>query len=295
MTGPHHKIDSFRQRLQFDFPSLEISSIKIMGSGWDHDAVEVNGDIVFRIPKDYFDASQPSPAVLYETKLLKLLHSKLPIAIPYPQYISPHKSYFGYTKLAGTLLGDDVDSFTEQDLERLQEDWASVAAAIHAGININQARKFELPNFEGWDTSVAERIFSLSDVNKLTLEWASKIINKVHSLNSESQYNVVAHNDLRFQNILVDPNSKNISGVIDWSDICIAPVAREFAASDWENEALNQVIRLYESATGVVVNVEQVGMWRHLEDISDFVELTESGEVSEASRILERLKEVHGF
>jgi len=67
MINSHHKIDSFRERLKTDFPSLQISSIKIIGSGWDHDAIEVNGDSIFRIPKGNFDFSRASPVVVYET------------------------------------------------------------------------------------------------------------------------------------------------------------------------------------------------------------------------------------
>lgn len=142
------------------------------------------------------------------------------------------------------------------------------------------------------DTSVAERIFKLPNVDKQALVWAHKVIDKVHSYSAESQYDVVAHNDLRFQNILVDPNSKSISGVIDWSDICIAPIAREFAASDWENEALSRIIRLYEAKTGVVVDRAQIEMWRHLEVINDYVEYIEDGKIHEASEVLTRIKRV---
>lgn len=293
MTNLHSKIHSHQQRLEADFPSLQISSVEILGSGWDHDAVEVNGDIVFRIPKGDFDFTQASPVVAYETEILKLLHGKLPITIPFPEYIAPHKSYFGYTKLPGVILKDALSSFGEQDLMNLQEEWVMVVAAIHAAININEARKLGVPDFEGQDTSMAEQIFDLPDIDKPVLEWADKIINKVHSLNMENQNHVVAHNDLRFQNILVDPKSRNISGIIDWSDICVAPIAREFAASDWEGEAVSRVVRLYENEMGVAIDMMQIRMWRHLEDISDYVEYIEEGKTHEALEILARIKQAH--
>lgn len=85
----------------------------------------------------------------YETKILKLLHGTLSVAIPYQKYIAPHKSYFGYTKLPGAMLKDVLDSLSEQDIMTLQEDWVSVAAGVHAGITINEARGIGIPEFEG--------------------------------------------------------------------------------------------------------------------------------------------------
>ena len=98
---------------------------------------------------------------------------------------------------------------------------------------------------------------------------------------------------MRFQNILVDPKSKDISGIIDWSDIRVAPIAREFAASDWEGEALGRVVRLYENEMGVAVDMMQIKMWRHLEDISDYVEYVEEGKTDEAFKVLARIKQAH--
>ena len=145
MPNLHSKIHSYRQRLEADFPSLPISSVEILGSGWDHDAVEVNGDIVFRIPKSDFDFTQASPVVTYETGALKLLYGKLPVDVPFPRYIAPYKSYFGYAKLSGVILKDVLNSFREQDFMELQKEWVAVVAAIHAGINVTEARKLGIP------------------------------------------------------------------------------------------------------------------------------------------------------
>jgi aminoglycoside phosphotransferase (APT) family kinase protein len=96
---------------------------------------------------------------------------------------------------------------------------------------------------------------------------------------------------LQFHNLLADPKSKRLSGIIDWTDACIAPIAREFAIGElMQNDRLRKATELYEKKTGIRIDREQALMWRAIEELTDYVEELENNELSEAAETLDRIK-----
>lgn len=281
----------YLKRLAADFPDLKIKSLSVIGSGWDHDAIEVNKQLIFRLPRGVHDISKFATSVGYETEILRRLQGKLPISIPFPTHVAPSNAYFGYPKLSGLLLKDAVDTLSEQYWPALKEDWVSIASSIHTVISVEEARSLNIPDFEGPDTSGVEPIYNLLGVDEDVLAFATKIIDEVKSIDMSKQHYVFIHNDLQFQNLLLDPTTMRICGVIDWTDMCVAPIAREFATGEWmQDDLLEHIAKLYENKTGVMIDVQQVRLWRSLEELSDYVEQVRGNEVKEAAETLERIK-----
>ncbi len=286
MTEPD--ISKYQAMLSTDFPDLEITSIKTIGSGWHHDAVEVNGSIVFRIPRGVHEIMS---TVDYEVTILKLLEKELPVEIPAPLYVSPKKAYFGYQKVGGVLLKDLVKEFTEDDWLQLKSDWIDVARAIHKKVSVGQAQELHIPDFIEPGPSAAERIFDMGGVDQEVLAFATKTIKASKDLDLDNLHYVFIHNDLQFHNIIANPKTKRISGLIDWTDSCIGPLAREFSINEWMKPGLlEEVANLYEQKTGIVVNTEQAMMWRSLEELGDYVESTEAGDLDDAKETMGRIK-----
>ena len=285
------KIQSFKRRLHLDFPDLTINSVKILGTGWHHDAVEVNDSIIFRIPHHTYGQDITPETVHYETELLKILKDKIPVRIPYPEYIAPDKSYFGYLKLDGVLLQDIIKTFSDDDWLQLKEDWVAIASAIHQNVSIETARTLKIPDFEQPGPSAAERIFDLQEIGDDIKQFAAKILQRRKDYNLKPGPYVFIHNDLQFHNILADPQTKRITGLIDWTDARVGPLPREFSIDEWmQGDLLNEAAKLYEEKTGTHIDVQQARMWRSLEEIGDYVEETEAEELEEAAKTLERIK-----
>lgn len=287
------KINSYKTKLQKDFPELDINSVKIIGSGWHHDAVEVNGALVFRIPRGVHEIDS---TVDNEVSILRHLRGKLSVDIPDPLYVSPENEYFGYPKVEGVLLRDLVKGFNDDDWQLLKNDWVDIASSIHANVTIEKAREIDMPNFIEPGPSVAERIFDLESVEEDVLTFARKIIKESKSLDIENLHYVLIHNDLQFHNIIADPKTKLISGLIDWTDACIGPLAREFAIAEWMKPGLlEEVAELYESKTGFKVDCDEARMWRSLEELGDYVESTEAGDLDDAKETLDRIRNMMGL
>lgn len=287
-----NQTQKYKSKLVSDFPELNIESVKVIGIGWHHVALEVNGSIIFRLPREAH-AKDLSSTVQYETEILRRLQSKLPVALPDPQYIAPDRSYFGYPKLGGEILEKAVTDFGDDDWKHLLEDWVDIASTIHTEIAVDEARDLKVPDFDGFDTSMAEKIFRLDDVDQNILDFARVIIQRTKSLDKATQHWVFIHNDLQFHNLLANPRSKRISGIIDWTDVCIAPVAREFATGElMQKDLLCQAVDLYEKKTGTCIDIAQAVMWRSIEELSDYVEEVQGVETKEAAETLERIRQL---
>lgn len=283
----------YQKRLTEDFPDLKIDTLKIIGSGWHHDAIEVNSNIIFRIPRGVHDLEKLESGVGVETRLLRRLQDKLPVTIPNPLYVAPQDAYFGYPKLEGVLLQDLVTTFNQQDQTRLREDWVDIAISIHSALTVEEAHAMGVPDFEGPGPSSADRIFKLPNVDQAVIDFAKKVIHDMHSLDRSALQYVFIHNDLQFHNMLANSAAKRISGLIDWTDACVAPIAREFAINEWmQDDLLEQVAILYEAKTGVNIDTNQARMWRSVEEISDYVESSESGDLEDATKTMERIRQL---
>lgn len=286
----NNQIQQYKSKLVSDFPQLDIQSVKLIGTGWHHVALEVNSSIIFRLPREVH-VKDLSSTVQYETKILNRLRNKIPVAIPDPQYIAPNGSYFGYPKLDGVILDTIISEFKNDDWKQLLKDWVDTASKIHTEITVDEARKYNVPDFDGFDTSMAEKIFNLEGIDQTILDFANNTIQQVKALKDTEQQWVFIHNDLQFHNLLANRVSKRLSGVIDWTDVCIAPVAREFATGElMKGDLLQQAIELYGKKTGIRIDKAQAIMWRSIEELSDYVEEIESNELNEAAETLERIK-----
>lgn len=284
----HMVTNNYAQQLKRDFPSLNIQKIEVIGKGWHHDAVEVNDSIVFRIPRGVHEQSD---SVGYETAVLKHFQGLLPVQIPNPTFIALNEAYFGYPKVPGELLINLYSDFNEQDKARLREDWVNIAVVIHQRLSVNEARRLKVPEFEV-SIADAQEIFSLSGIDEDVLDFARQIIEFVSAIDLNNQNMSFIHNDIQFHNLLIDPHTKRLTGLIDWTDVCVAPIAREFSAWEWLNdEQLRQVIGLYEEKTGNTIDIQQAKIWKYLEELSDFVEHVRTGEQSEAEQSLNHIKQ----
>jgi aminoglycoside phosphotransferase (APT) family kinase protein len=92
--------------------------------------------------------------------------------------------------------------------------------------------------------------------------------------------------------MLVDPQTNTILAVIDWTDICIGPLEREFAVWEWRHDGeLEKVIKVYEEKTGTKVNIRQARLWKYIETVNDLVEATETSELQKVDNCIDQIKQ----
>lgn len=268
-----NKLNEYRQQLEQDLPELVIQEFKCIGNGWDHIALEVNDEIIFRMPKDGQFNDEQCRLVAYELAVLRKLQPVLPVAIPEPLYIAPHGSYFGYPKLEGMSADEAWPKLTSDDQVKLQEDWVAVIMTIERALPAEEARKLGVPSF--WLQEGIHGIHgllqreNLSVEHRMFAEWTLERAKRL-DVNKDPFF---LHNDFYLHNMLLDPQTKRLKALLDWSDCCTAPIEREFMLWHWLPSAqFDAIIELYTRRTGRSVDKEQVKTWSYVEALSDLHE-----------------------
>lgn len=288
------RVEEYKQKLMADFPDLQINSVKFIGSGWHHDAVEVNGNIVFRIPRFDHASDNTDESVGYETAILKLLRGKLKVATPDPLYIAKDMSYFGYPKLEGELLADKWQVLSENAKNKIIEQWVDIIIDIHKTIDLKTAQALHVPLFtDPADplNKTAYKIHEVKGLDPIVYDFADKALALNNTIGAKPIQDTLIHNDLHLFNMLIDPVTHELTGVIDWTDVCIGPLEREFCCWEWEKgDTLEKSVKLYQEKAGNKVNIEQARFWKHIETITDIVEAAESNDQKKIDESIDIIK-----
>jgi thiamine kinase-like enzyme len=139
-------------------------------------------------------------------------------------------------------------------------------------------------------TEVAKRILDTPGLNGDVYAFSKRVFTALEKVDIQKEQNTVIHNDLHLFNMLVNPDSHEFTGAIDWTDICIGPVARDFAVWEWRHDgSLEKAAQIYKDKTGKSLDIMQARLWKYVENISDIVEATESHDTAKVKECLERI------
>jgi aminoglycoside phosphotransferase (APT) family kinase protein len=129
MTEPvDHLLDHLRAAIVRIFPDLEGASFRLLTAGWDATAVDVDGRLVFKFPKDH----EAETALLREASVLAEVRPR--ISMPVPQ-LSIHDGppiFSRHDKIPGEhLLPDGYQRLSEGARDRLGEALGRFYAELH--------------------------------------------------------------------------------------------------------------------------------------------------------------------
>ena len=221
--------DKFRLILKRCFPSVPVRNVRMILSGWDNYALEVNDQWLFRFPR----RKDGVVRLKMEVKLLPLVSRISSIRVPEFEYVWPGGAGFsnvfvGYKKIQGVPLTSQL--ITKRKSIRLESQLSQFLRELH-GIpaqRLNRMGLFEWHDrrklFGELKRSVVpllnakgkQRLISLFEeflANRANLEFAPTLI----------------HSDLTGGNILCNPEADTITGIIDWGDASIGDPAYDFS------------------------------------------------------------------
>lgn len=259
------------------FPELPLASVSYLGEGCDSWAFEVDGRWVFRFPKRADVARQ----LAVESRMLTVLGRTSPIALPQfcfhgePSTAFPYR-FVGYPKLAGERAIDldarnmPVDSWAPAIGRFLS--WLhrfSIDEAMQLGVEqqevtaaLDQARSDALDDFDVLRSFVTEG----------TLDRWHAFFQAGLPPAASALPPVVAHMDLAAEHVLYDPAARQITGIIDWTEIAVADRAVDLAGVfHWGGPSLvREVLASYDASvdTGVLARARFLAACRGVGDVA---------------------------
>ena len=228
------------------FPSVSFSRPRFLG-GESCAVFETAEGFIFRFPR----IDEVAFDLREETKLLEFLGSRLSLSVPSVVYASEGTSSFpryfvGYRKIAGVSLVDAPVFSNSQ-----QRDWALRLGSfldIFHRINISELKKhgldYSIPSASGRRKKVEDmyqQVCSLvfPHISHDERKWSENYFAAFLGDHSHFRYTpTLAHNDFDRTNILVDPKSGRLTGVID------------FEGASFDDPAVDFVVLAYELGSG---------------------------------------------
>jgi aminoglycoside phosphotransferase (APT) family kinase protein len=219
--------------IQKQFPQLEPNHVEILGTGWDNLAFLVNEKFVFRFPRRQLGAE----CLEHETRVLPSLVSRLPLPIPYPEYIGAATERFpwmfaGYRHLQGrTACG-----LAMNDAQRISTApaLAMFLAALHA-LPVEWGLRIRAPRDTMGRLDPGRRIPQAKQriENVFRMGWITDA-RPYHDLIEKTatarppQAMALVHGDFYVRHLLVDHQARP-TGVIDWGDVHVGDIALDLS------------------------------------------------------------------
>jgi aminoglycoside phosphotransferase (APT) family kinase protein/pimeloyl-ACP methyl ester carboxylesterase len=209
--------------------NLKISSIELLGEGFDNIAYIINNEFVFRFPRREIGVT----CMQNEIALLPYIKKNVSFPFSYPQFIGKPSTLYsyvfaGYKMIKGNSLSDfNAELITDINFAKILASWLK---ELHSIKFINEDYKLDLGDRFGHidDKQRIEKCrVSIEKYESYFLDASFKkqdllkILEKLSKLNFEDiQKSFYIHGDLYSRHILVDNNLKP-TGIIDWGDIHI--------------------------------------------------------------------------
>lgn len=239
------------------FPALAGTSVRRLGSGWDHDLYVLGDDesVVFRFPR----RAERVPWLVRELEILGRVAPVLGSVVPRFDYLGTPSDLFpypfvGYRYLRGVEADDSL-----LVREAMAKETGRLLAALH-GIDPRGVP----PTPVGWEGEhpVRSALSRLSSVAGLVGDRLPEAVRgfavpylrgDVHAPTPPNrQAHRLCHNDLCAQHVIVDPASGRIIGVLDWTDAMVTDPVVDFVGliTVGEYRFIAQVVSAYVSHGG---------------------------------------------
>ena len=239
--------ETARDLIETQFSHLAPIHITNRAQGWDNEALEINGQWIFRFPKRADSAADMER----ELRLLPQIASRLPLPIPRYEFFGQATAKFPYL-FAGYHRLDGVPASHAEvgDTENVAAQLGAFLSALHA-IDWNEFAGIEISSEN--DTYHAYWPAVEAELASLTRYLGERQIEKYRAFLREQKrgfafanWRVLLHADLRDEHILLAPDGSHVAGIIDWTDAAWGDAAHDFAGIwEWQGEAFARRVHAF--------------------------------------------------
>lgn len=225
-------MDKYIKIIKEKIPSLIIEKYSFNTEGQNNDIVIINDNTIFKFPK------YPEGIIKLrrEVGILNILKNYSTLDIPEYKYKNLKSfesgcAYGGYRMIKGVSLRQNIYHHIEQK-ETISRQLATFLKELHS-IPIEEFYNHEIKitdSYSEW-TNFYEKL------EKKLFKFMRKDAREAVSKNFECFFNekldfneTVVHGDFGPTNIIFDPDSKKISGIIDFNDVSIGDPATDIAS-----------------------------------------------------------------
>lgn len=222
-----------RSAIQAVFPSVDVSQLDVVGSGWEFDVYVTADGWAFRFPR----RSEYQGLFEQERPALALAWAALPptINVPLVELLGTPSPEFPYTFAGHRFIEGVAADRVSPDLRpELAQSLGTALGAIHS-VPVSSASaagiRVEAPPNEGareWlrrNLAGASRLTGSDRTLSRAVGWVAALDDPLRALESPHCF---IHHDLAPEHLVVDPTTGGLVGILDWTDAISGDPARDF-------------------------------------------------------------------
>jgi len=226
---------SARKLIEKCFPQLQVSRSKQIVTGWENFVLEVNREYVFRFPK----YGETEKRLRNEIAFLPALSRHLSTQVPDYEFVwkggRKYRGWFGgYHKIRGVTV--QSLPFRKEWKRPLASQIASFLKELHkVRFEAHRLKNMPMYSLKEWFRSIRVQhrkvrriVYPLLDskLRARSEEFWQSLLSQFRDANFKPTF---IHGDLVTENILFDPASVRLTGILDWGYMQISDPAVEFA------------------------------------------------------------------
>jgi len=231
-------VEHYTRAIVTQYPELLITSISLLGAGWANRVCVVNNTLVFRFPRHVTSEQQ----FLRELRVLPILLPDVPLPIPDYTYIALHRETYpfafgGYERIPGVALPHPSQALRQATW------WRAPAGAFLTALHRISIEHVMTAGVEGYPTAHAWRealIAKHDPFERVVFPLLSPP--QRHAIRSYLKQAVcddrmvafspvVLHQDFDLHNLLVDLDTQQVTGVIDFGSLSIGDPAVDVSSA----------------------------------------------------------------
>jgi len=278
------KTNIYEQHWQSAAAQARGKGYKIVELGWEqHVIIDESAGIVYRYPRHDAAAAKLSD----EIKLLADVHLRQwPVKLPV--MLECNEVFASYKYIPGEVLDEKtISSLSVEDFEQLGRQLGEFLALFHQ-LDCKIVERKQTSHSISLLEYYSERILnsSLTDSQKKASSALSELIKR-----SEQISQVVVHGDLHGLNIVIDPQTKMLVGVIDLSEMEIGDPHQDFRKLFMaDRRLLAPAARAYQQKSGQHINEELSKLWAYVNEWANLCHFAEEPENPTYQRALQHLR-----
>jgi len=268
-------LDSLRAAITAEFPELAAARLEMLQAGWDSAAVEADGRLIFKFPRD----GNAQENLIREARLLKVVRPAVSLPVPDLEIISGPPLFSRHEKIKGEhLVTDQYEAMPEEAKQRLAVDVARFYAELH-GLDRRVMEAAGAGPIGAWLPPEEILRCALPLLPEELTRYAEKTIAAWQALPPDPHGTTYGFFDGHGWNMAFDHERQVLNGIYDFADSGFGPLQQEFIYTDWISPDLTaRIIGEYERLTGRLIDRARVRV------LSGVIRLSELAEYADDPR-----------